>query len=164
MGINQRNSLLAVSWNVTCTYSQFLAQKTPTCCVSLSSFYNDTIVNCPTCSCGCQNNITRPGSCVKWVNNYYCLLCFLLRFQPSANSLLILSILQWQFALFTICHQWPWQINWPASCPMYFPHVPDQSPLACEAQLQGLLESESHYHKLQLPQELFRLELSCPAS
>ncbi|KAF7060970.1 hypothetical protein CFC21_067704 [Triticum aestivum] len=54
-----------MSWNVTCTYSQFLAQKTPTCCVSLSSFYNDTIVNCPTCSCGCQNNITRPGSCVN---------------------------------------------------------------------------------------------------
>ncbi|MCD7450936.1 hypothetical protein HAX54_009082 [Datura stramonium] len=32
-----------MTWNVTCTYSQFLAQKTPTCCVSLSSFYNDTI-------------------------------------------------------------------------------------------------------------------------
>jgi len=59
--------LLAVTWNVTCTYSQFLSQKTPTCCVSLSSFYNDTIVDCPTCSCGCQNNITQPGSCVKWV-------------------------------------------------------------------------------------------------
>ncbi|KAF4381324.1 hypothetical protein G4B88_031351 [Cannabis sativa] len=53
-----------MTWNVTCTYSQFLAQKTPTCCVSLSSFYNDTIVNCPTCTCGCQNNRTDPGSCV----------------------------------------------------------------------------------------------------
>ncbi|XP_042387286.1 COBRA-like protein 1 [Zingiber officinale] len=53
------------TWNITCTYSQFLAQKTPTCCVSLSSFYNDTIVNCPTCSCGCQNNLTHPGSCVE---------------------------------------------------------------------------------------------------
>ncbi|QHO19657.1 COBRA-like protein [Arachis hypogaea] len=39
------------------------AQKTPTCCVSLSSFYNDTIVNCPTCTCGCRNK-TAPGSCV----------------------------------------------------------------------------------------------------
>lgn len=58
-------SLVAVTWNVTCTYSQFLAQKTPTCCVSLSSFYNDTIVNCPTCTCGCQNNRTDPGSCVE---------------------------------------------------------------------------------------------------
>ncbi|XP_057953249.1 COBRA-like protein 1 [Malania oleifera] len=54
-----------MTWNVTCTYSQFLSQKTPTCCVSLSSFYNDTIVPCPTCTCGCQNNITQPGSCVE---------------------------------------------------------------------------------------------------
>jgi len=53
-----------MTWNITCTYSQFLAQKTPTCCVSLSSFYNDTIVPCPTCTCGCQNNNTQPGSCV----------------------------------------------------------------------------------------------------
>lgn len=53
------------TWNVTCTYSQFLAQKTPTCCVSLSSFYNNTIVPCPACTCGCQNNITQPGSCVN---------------------------------------------------------------------------------------------------
>lgn len=54
-----------LTWNITCTYSQFLAQRTPTCCVSMSSFYNDTIVNCPTCSCGCQNNNTNPGSCVQ---------------------------------------------------------------------------------------------------
>ncbi|CAL1389596.1 unnamed protein product [Linum trigynum] len=52
-----------MTWNVTCTYSQFLAQKTPTCCVSLSSFYNDTIVGCPTCACGCQNKTA--GSCVN---------------------------------------------------------------------------------------------------
>lgn len=54
-----------MTWNVTCTYSQFLSQKTPTCCVSLSSFYNSTIVSCPTCACGCQNNSTQPGSCVE---------------------------------------------------------------------------------------------------
>ncbi|XP_077222550.1 COBRA-like protein 1 [Tasmannia lanceolata] len=59
-----------MTWNVTCTYSQFLAQKTPTCCVSLSSFYNDTIVPCPTCTCGCQNNITQPGSCVEGDSPY----------------------------------------------------------------------------------------------
>ncbi|CAN1296803.1 Protein COBRA [Linum perenne] len=52
-----------MTWNVTCTYSQFLAQKTPSCCVSLSSFYNDSIVGCPTCACGCQNKTA--GSCVK---------------------------------------------------------------------------------------------------
>ncbi|KAL5582097.1 hypothetical protein UlMin_014539 [Ulmus minor] len=54
-----------MTWNVTCTYSQFLAHKTPTCCVALSSFYNDTIVSCPTCSCGCRSNLTQPGSCVE---------------------------------------------------------------------------------------------------
>ncbi|CAA7393403.1 unnamed protein product [Spirodela intermedia] len=61
----RRTTQTMMTWNVTCTYSQYLAQKTPTCCVSLSSFYNDTIVNCPTCSCACQNNITQPGSCVE---------------------------------------------------------------------------------------------------
>ncbi|XP_051140942.1 protein COBRA-like [Andrographis paniculata] len=60
----RRTTQAMMTWNVTCTYSQFLAQKTPSCCVSLSSFYNDTIVPCPTCTCGCQNNLTRPGSCV----------------------------------------------------------------------------------------------------
>ncbi|WVZ09898.1 hypothetical protein V8G54_014428 [Vigna mungo] len=59
----RRTTQALMTWNVTCTYSQFLAQKTPTCCVSLSSFYNSTIVNCPTCTCGCQNK-TEPGSCV----------------------------------------------------------------------------------------------------
>ncbi|MED6132700.1 COBRA-like protein 1 [Stylosanthes scabra] len=59
----RRTTQAMMTWNVTCTYSQFLAQKTPTCCVSLSSFYNNTIVNCPTCTCGCQNK-REPGSCV----------------------------------------------------------------------------------------------------
>ncbi|XAR51631.1 hypothetical protein NMG60_11006311 [Bertholletia excelsa] len=54
-----------MTWNVTCTYSQFLAQKTPTCCVSLSSFYNDTIVPCPMCTCGCQNKSSQSGSCIS---------------------------------------------------------------------------------------------------
>ncbi|BAT86742.1 hypothetical protein VIGAN_05004900 [Vigna angularis var. angularis] len=42
------------TWNVTCIYSQFLASPAPKCCVSLSAFYNSTIVPCPTCSCNCQ--------------------------------------------------------------------------------------------------------------
>ncbi|CAJ2667431.1 unnamed protein product [Trifolium pratense] len=54
-----------MTWNVTCLYSQFLAQKTPTCCVSLSAFYNETIVSCPTCACGCQSNSSQSGSCVN---------------------------------------------------------------------------------------------------
>ncbi|KAH9621102.1 hypothetical protein KSS87_022901 [Heliosperma pusillum] len=66
----RRTTQALMTWNVTCTYSQFLAQKTPTCCVSLSAFYNDTIVPCPTCACGCQNNITQPGSCVEADNPF----------------------------------------------------------------------------------------------
>ncbi|XP_071740401.1 COBRA-like protein 6 [Rutidosis leptorrhynchoides] len=51
------------TWNVTCTYSPFLASSAPKCCVSLSSFYSKTIVPCPTCSCGCQG---EPGSnCIR---------------------------------------------------------------------------------------------------
>ncbi|KAK3414267.1 hypothetical protein EUGRSUZ_I02750 [Eucalyptus grandis] len=42
------------TWNVTCIFSQFRASLTPKCCVSLSAFYNSTIVPCPTCSCRCQ--------------------------------------------------------------------------------------------------------------
>ncbi|KAL0911171.1 hypothetical protein M5K25_019291 [Dendrobium thyrsiflorum] len=66
----RRTTQALMTWNVTCTYSQFLSQKTPSCCVSLSSFYNDTIVDCPTCSCGCQNNATQPGSCVEGDSPY----------------------------------------------------------------------------------------------
>ncbi|KAF7851121.1 hypothetical protein BT93_L4434 [Corymbia citriodora subsp. variegata] len=44
------------TWNVTCIYSQFRASLSPKCCVSLSAFYNSTIVPCPICSCHC------PGS------------------------------------------------------------------------------------------------------
>ncbi|KAK7246887.1 hypothetical protein RIF29_41757 [Crotalaria pallida] len=51
------------TWNVTCSYSQFLASPAPKCCVSLSAFYNSTIVPCPICSCNCQG---LPGArCVN---------------------------------------------------------------------------------------------------
>ncbi|KAI4335882.1 hypothetical protein L6164_014482 [Bauhinia variegata] len=58
---HRRKSQALMSWNVTCTYSQFLASKNPSCCVSFSSFYSDTIKGCPACACGCQNKDT----CVK---------------------------------------------------------------------------------------------------
>ncbi|KAI9121432.1 hypothetical protein K1719_008465 [Acacia pycnantha] len=51
-----------MTWNVICTYSQYLAHKTPTCCVSVSAFYNDTTAPCPTCSCSCRGN---SSSCAK---------------------------------------------------------------------------------------------------
>ncbi|KAK8968794.1 COBRA-like protein 1 [Platanthera guangdongensis] len=66
----RRTTQALMTWNVTCIYSQTLAQKAPSCCVSLSSFYNETIVSCPTCACGCQNNLTQPGSCVEGDSPY----------------------------------------------------------------------------------------------
>ncbi|KAK9734957.1 hypothetical protein RND81_04G173800 [Saponaria officinalis] len=51
------------TFRVICTYSQFRAAPAPTCCVSLSAFYSETITLCPDCTCGCQG---QPGlSCVK---------------------------------------------------------------------------------------------------
>ncbi|KAI3928129.1 hypothetical protein MKW98_023730 [Papaver atlanticum] len=47
------------TWKLTCTYSQMQASQTPTCCVSMSSFYNETIVQCPTCSCACRRDPTK---------------------------------------------------------------------------------------------------------
>ncbi|XP_026395554.1 COBRA-like protein 2 [Papaver somniferum] len=35
------------TWKATCTYSSFIANKAPVCCVSLSTFYNPTITPCP---------------------------------------------------------------------------------------------------------------------
>ncbi|XP_074294860.1 COBRA-like protein 6 isoform X1 [Silene latifolia] len=51
------------TYRVICSYSQFRAAPAPTCCVSLSAFYSETITLCPECTCGCQG---QPGlSCVK---------------------------------------------------------------------------------------------------
>ncbi|KAJ1293556.1 hypothetical protein BS78_01G077500 [Paspalum vaginatum] len=51
----RRATRARMTWRVVCTYSQFLAQKIPSCCVSLSASSSNAIVDCPTCSCGCQN-------------------------------------------------------------------------------------------------------------
>ncbi|KAE8718741.1 COBRA-like protein 5 [Hibiscus syriacus] len=56
-----RQTQALMTWNVTCTYSQFLTRKNLNCCVSFSSFYNETITPCPSCACGCQNK----NNCVK---------------------------------------------------------------------------------------------------
>ncbi|KAM7277727.1 hypothetical protein ACFE04_004861 [Oxalis oulophora] len=58
----RRKTQALMTWNVTCTYSQFLAREKPSCCVSFSSFYNDTITPCPTCACGCKS---KNNNCVK---------------------------------------------------------------------------------------------------
>ncbi|KAK3406402.1 hypothetical protein EUGRSUZ_K02541 [Eucalyptus grandis] len=51
----RRKTQAMMTWNVTCTYSQFLVSKNPSCCVSFSSFYNNSITPCPSCACGCHN-------------------------------------------------------------------------------------------------------------
>ncbi|CAN1311925.1 COBRA-like protein 4 [Linum perenne] len=57
----RRKTQALMTWNVTCTYSQILASKNPSCCVSFSSFYNETITHCPTCACGCQTRKNSSG-------------------------------------------------------------------------------------------------------
>ncbi|KAK1302292.1 COBRA-like protein 6 [Acorus calamus] len=44
------------TWTVKCTYSQMKFSLSPTCCVSLSAFYDSDISYCPKCSCACQSN------------------------------------------------------------------------------------------------------------
>ncbi|KAF5728497.1 hypothetical protein HS088_TW21G00645 [Tripterygium wilfordii] len=63
VGTGRRRTQALSTWNVTCMYSQFAASSSPKCCVSLSAFYNDTIVPCPLCSCGCEEQHAQ--SCVK---------------------------------------------------------------------------------------------------
>ncbi|XP_058099856.1 COBRA-like protein 2 [Magnolia sinica] len=53
------------TWKSTCTYSNFLANKVPICCVSLSTFYNSDVTPCPTCSCGCRLADKNTLSCIS---------------------------------------------------------------------------------------------------
>ncbi|XP_021286128.1 COBRA-like protein 1 isoform X1 [Herrania umbratica] len=53
------------TWKSTCTYSSFVANQAPVCCVSLSTFYNSKITSCPTCSCGCREAEESTGSCIR---------------------------------------------------------------------------------------------------
>ncbi|XP_072988516.1 COBRA-like protein 7 [Typha latifolia] len=59
-----RTTQALMTWEITCSYSQFRESDLPGCCVSLSTFYNDTIVSCPHCSCGCQTSPTSP-KCIR---------------------------------------------------------------------------------------------------
>ncbi|XP_024933547.3 COBRA-like protein 1 isoform X2 [Ziziphus jujuba] len=53
------------TWKSSCTYSSFLANRTPTCCVSLSTFYNPNVTSCPLCSCGCREASEKSHTCVR---------------------------------------------------------------------------------------------------
>ncbi|XP_066378624.1 COBRA-like protein 5 [Miscanthus floridulus] len=64
---HRRRTQALMTWTVTCTYSQQLASKYPSCCVSFSSFYNDTIVPCARCACGCGHggHAGPGGGCIE---------------------------------------------------------------------------------------------------
>ncbi|XP_057510817.1 COBRA-like protein 1 [Actinidia eriantha] len=61
----QREEQVLRTWKSTCTYSSYLANKLPVCCVSLSTFYNPTITSCPNCSCGCRAADQTTESCIR---------------------------------------------------------------------------------------------------
>uniref|UniRef100_J3N3S1 procollagen-proline 4-dioxygenase n=1 Tax=Oryza brachyantha TaxID=4533 RepID=J3N3S1_ORYBR len=88
-----------MTWDVICTYSQFLASKVPSCCV-LSSFDSDKTANCPTCSCGCRNDNATTGKCVK-------------KNAPDLQSI-INGPGRWTWEPLLQCtpHMCPVQINW----------------------------------------------------
>ncbi|WOG92222.1 hypothetical protein DCAR_0311485 [Daucus carota subsp. sativus] len=50
----RRKTRAMISWEISCTYSQMLASRNPTCCVSLSSFYSYEVTPCSACACGCE--------------------------------------------------------------------------------------------------------------
>ncbi len=58
-------SIVAFYLQVTCNITT--TPQVPKCCVSFSGYYNDSIVPCPTCACGCPKNpkpacnATSPG-------------------------------------------------------------------------------------------------------
>ncbi|KAK8629758.1 hypothetical protein V6N13_078587 [Hibiscus sabdariffa] len=52
------------TWKSTCTYSSFVSNQAPLCCVSLSTFYNPKITFCPDCSCGCREADKNTVSCI----------------------------------------------------------------------------------------------------
>ncbi|XP_039785684.1 COBRA-like protein 5 isoform X2 [Panicum virgatum] len=60
----RRRTQALMTWTVTCTYSQQLASRYPSCCVSFSSFYNSTIVPCAHCACGCGHGGHGGAGCI----------------------------------------------------------------------------------------------------
>ncbi|CAN6169323.1 unnamed protein product [Urochloa humidicola] len=64
------NTRAVASWQVVCNiinHSESApppnkSTKPPRCCVSFSAFYNESVVPCRTCACGCPKS-TQPASC-----------------------------------------------------------------------------------------------------
>uniref|UniRef100_A0A0D9X373 COBRA C-terminal domain-containing protein n=1 Tax=Leersia perrieri TaxID=77586 RepID=A0A0D9X373_9ORYZ len=51
------NTLALATWQVVCNVTTATAKaKTPSCCVTFSAFYNESVIPCSTCACGCPAN------------------------------------------------------------------------------------------------------------
>ncbi|KAM1304307.1 hypothetical protein ACFX2F_021995 [Malus domestica] len=55
------NISAVASWQVVCNITQPRGA-IPSCCVSFSAFYNESVVPCNTCACGCPSNTARTCS------------------------------------------------------------------------------------------------------
>ncbi|KAJ8766858.1 hypothetical protein K2173_009189 [Erythroxylum novogranatense] len=55
------NSTAFASWQVVCNITQHKGES-PKCCVSFSAYYNDSVIPCTTCACGCPSSTARTCS------------------------------------------------------------------------------------------------------
>ncbi|XP_059632778.1 COBRA-like protein 7 [Cornus florida] len=55
------DSTAIASWQVVCNITQPKGAS-PRCCVSFSAFYNESVIPCKTCACGCPSNTGRTCS------------------------------------------------------------------------------------------------------
>ncbi|CAH9136757.1 unnamed protein product [Cuscuta epithymum] len=55
------NKAAFASWQVVCNITQPKGAS-PRCCVSFSAYYNESVIPCPTCACGCPANTPRTCS------------------------------------------------------------------------------------------------------
>eukprot|EP00475_Leptophrys_vorax_P025141 TRINITY_DN3512_c0_g1_i1.p1 TRINITY_DN3512_c0_g1~~TRINITY_DN3512_c0_g1_i1.p1 ORF type:complete len:459 (-),score=10.49 TRINITY_DN3512_c0_g1_i1:195-1571(-) len=60
---SRRVTQAQITHEVVCTYSSVQKRKPPKCCVSLSAFYNDTIMPCARCACACGNYSSTSTLC-----------------------------------------------------------------------------------------------------
>ncbi|KAJ4848240.1 COBRA-like protein 7 [Turnera subulata] len=55
------NTTAVASWQVVCNITHPKGVS-PRCCVSFSAYYNDSVIPCNTCACGCPSNTARTCS------------------------------------------------------------------------------------------------------
>ncbi|XP_066395597.1 COBRA-like protein 7 [Miscanthus floridulus] len=53
-------TVAVATWQVVCNITTS-TKKPPRCCVSFSAFYNESVVPCRTCACGCPSSATQPA-------------------------------------------------------------------------------------------------------